>query len=613
MKAIELGYQAVISVDKQNYCRDLRISFKKSLILGDISIPQALAGKATRKWLSTDAKSPAEKSSKAPDTDASGETIKAKTSLSFEMPSISPVRFYTPETTKASRRVIFQRKSVSTGRRIVQRLKKTGMINKGVGHKITKPSRKNILKMIKEEKKVVEVKKSEITSDQIQRISSILKNAPNPIEMARPLKLNDESSDEDVEEELTEGEAMIEDEAPKKFFKSGAKRTRNYQVINSISATVNRGNISLVSPKKKKKKVQFEDLQDSFRDERDEVNSIIKQLTVEEEEEVDGIIAQIEGSTDNCFRKRIPYKATDPVLIERQKTILELLITNKMCNEKTFRIFISEPESHKEEASKILDEMVCVTSGDREEEKLFPIFEKNFNPDIPKDAKTTVKRLWKPLLTGQLQIDAGQKEYGAKYCPECEMVYSVHEPEEETLHWNYHNALNILKFRGWLTENVILEVAEWGARGRVICVQETDTQAKLSRIRALLAVIDSELGAFNNPLPPKGITYLAVAHNQILGMCLVESIKSANRRMEINGIDYFSAESYPALCGILKVWTALPYRRQGVAHQLLNAVRKHFIFGHILSPDEIAFSSPTDAGKIFAMKFSKRNDFLVYP
>ncbi|XP_055700576.1 N-acetyltransferase eco [Phlebotomus papatasi] len=625
-------------VDKQNYCRDLRISFKKSLILGDIGIPQALAGKGTRKWLAkwngdNEEQSPNGKVPK-PDGEWNGENPKAKTSLSFEPPAISPLRFYTPDVTKTNRRVVFMHTAATTGKRYSKGAKKVGLINKGVRHKITKPSLKAIHKaqekkskvVKKAEEKVKENGKEQISTSQIERVNRILKMAQNPIEMARPL-CRESESDEEVEEGEEVEEEMCEEEVPvssKKFFKTGTKRTKKYQLTNTLSATVDRGKLSLV-PLKKRKKIRrmFDDIQDSFRDERNEVNSIINQLTAEEEAEVDGIIAKIQSDPDEEFRKRLPYKTSDPALISRQKSILELLISNKKCTEETFKVFIAEPEAHKAQAARILDEMFYLTTEDstavteKTNEKVFPIFQKEFQPqeENVKDGhgKRPVKRLWRPIGSGQMQIDAGQKEFGAKYCSECNLVYSMHEPEEEKLHQDFHNALNCINFRGWQTENVVLNVPEWGPKGRVICVQNTDSKPKISRVKELIEIVDAELGAFPKDIPPKAITYLAVAYQQIVGVCVAEPISSANRLVQRNGVDYFSEESFPAHCGILKLWTALPFRGQGVARQLLKAVQIHFVFGHVLTFDQIAFSSPTEAGRNTAQKLSGRVDFLVYP
>lgn len=62
------------------------------------------------------------------------------------------------------------------------------------------------------------------------------------------------------------------------------------------------------------------------------------------------------------YRQMIPYNTTDQEKISQQESILELLISNGICNDETFKIFIAEPDLHKEKASQILDSLYCVTS-----------------------------------------------------------------------------------------------------------------------------------------------------------------------------------------------------------------------------------------------------------
>lgn len=64
----------------------------------------------------------------------------------------------------------------------------------------------------------------------------------------------------------------------------------------------------------------------------------------------------------NKYRQMIPYNTTDPEKISQQETILDLLITNDICDDETFKIFIAEPDAHKDQASKILDSLYCVNT-----------------------------------------------------------------------------------------------------------------------------------------------------------------------------------------------------------------------------------------------------------
>lgn len=111
---------------------------------------------------------------------------------------------------------------------------------------------------------------------------------------------------------------------------------------------------------------------------------------------------------------------------------------------------------------------------------------------------------WTPIGNQQYQLDVGQKEFGLRTCPQCEMQYSVHEPEDELLHLKYHNCVNVLSFKGWNNERVVTQIPDWGLNGRVIYVCEADTKAKKERVKEVMAMVDRDLGfAARTELKPK--------------------------------------------------------------------------------------------------------------
>lgn len=56
---------------------------------------------------------------------------------------------------------------------------------------------------------------------------------------------------------------------------------------------------------------------------------------------------------------------------------------------------------------------------------------------------------------------------------------------------------------------------------------------------------------------------------------MAEPITQAFKLIPSNegGLDTFSEEPAPAKCGISRIWTNSKFRRQGIAVQLLDAVR----------------------------------------
>lgn len=180
---------------------------------------------------------------------------------------------------------------------------------------------------------------------------------------------------------------------------------------------------------------------------------------------------------------------------------------------------------------------------------------------------------WRPIGNQQYQLDLGQKEFGLRTCPQCEMQYSVHEPEDELMHLKYHNCVNILTFNGWNNERVVTQIPDWDLDGRIIYVCEADSKAKKDRAKEVLEMVDRDLGfAARTELKPKTLVsfpflkpflcdkidvsikcpyefpfqiYFAIAKQQIVGVCVVQPLERAHRLKTENDIDCYTGETYP--------------------------------------------------------------------
>lgn len=638
-------------------CQDLRVSFKKSLILGDMvdeepRVSKHLQQQQKRSYsmsVLTEKNSPGSASTspkeKVQKLDTS-DTSRARTSLTFDGISIPTSRFYSSQNDenrnpkRNSAPMLLPRdynphRSSGGGGHRSGRRSGGGIAQKGCSHKIKKPARAPPKEATKKKVELAvlqqhhqqeqEQPKEKVTVEDAQttRLHEIMKNIKNPLEMSRPLffteKQNEDRfhiSDDDEEEELAEAE-----KSKKKFFKSGTTGAKSYKLTGNVVATFEGGKMTL--PKLPTDSTR-NSLNTSAQDPAE--FSMVDEEFGSEFEEVTGIISKLADDDEmDSFRSRIPFETTDPSVTEQQAELLEKLIANRMCTEENFKICIAQPEQHKEEKQRLMELMKNgpPPTGATPEvpEGLFPIFyhrqskrklvslgeRKNVGSDRPS------RKVWKRIGDSQLQIDAGQTRFGATYCAECDLLYSVHEPEDEIMHERFHGALSVLRFSGWKVEDKILEVPKWGINGRIIAIPWNDHKVKVHRVLTVLNAINKEMGCPNADLKPKTIVYLAVAQNIILGVCVAEAKYEANRIVTENGVDYFSEEVHPVWCGVSRIWVAAPYRNQGVASELVHAVRTHFTIGRPLTIDDIAFQSPTEAGKLLGRKLANRQDFLVYP
>ncbi|KAH8296724.1 hypothetical protein KR054_010464 [Drosophila jambulina] len=458
------------------------------------------------------------------------------------------------------------------------------------------------------------------------------------------------------------------DLSKRKFFKSGRRSSTcmEVRITDNIKASVSQGKIALVqTPRRKPRSVRVKSAT-IFSAEQATVDAILKNLddtVLDEIVESEPKVATTPMETDSLpemieyapepeanididpfavFRQRLPYQTDDPELIEQQQILLEFLISNNICTEQNFEIFIADPDRHKEEANRIVDDLYMVVTSEEAAQvaqmeaveappppppqlpateeaqpRLFPIFTQRLQPVVQKSSRrrpSTSMRMLSEAAGGsnQYQIDAGQKAFGARQCQQCGLVYTVHEPEEEQLHREYHNSIHVLRFKGWIDEDIVATYPEWGSDGRIVRLNERAPAARLERLKDLIGVVDKELGYSSYIVPKIFVAFMAVRKQQIVGFCLVQPLSQAHRFIQVDGTDYFSEETYKASCGVSRIWVSPLHRRGRIASKLMRAVQCHTIIGQEIAMDSIAFSTPTDDGRALARHLTGLDNFLTY-
>ncbi|XP_033160264.1 N-acetyltransferase eco [Drosophila mauritiana] len=466
------------------------------------------------------------------------------------------------------------------------------------------------------------------------------------------------------------------DLSKRKFFKSGRRSSTcmEVRITDNIRASVSQGKIELVQTiRRKPRQVRvksatifsaeqatvdaiLKNLDDTVVDEIVEANPVVQATPMDAEEtsmETEPLPDIIEYAPEANdveidpfaeFRQRLPYQTDDPNVVEQQQILLEFLISNNICTERNFEIFIANPDNYKDEANQIVDNLYMVVNSEEAAQlaqmetventavaiapqqdapaveevqpKLFPIFTQRLQPVVQKSLRrrpdTSMRLLTAAGGSNQYQIDAGQKAFGARQCQQCGLVYTVHEPEEELLHREYHNSIHVLRFKGWIDEDIVSVYPEWASDGRIIRINERAPAARLDRLRDLIGVVDKELGYSSYIVPKIFVAFIAVRKQQIVGFCLVQPLSQAHRFIQVDGTDYFSEESYPASCGVSRIWVSPLQRRSGIASKLLRVVQCHTVLGQEIARECIAFSTPTDDGRALARQFTGLDNFLTY-
>ncbi|XP_030902548.2 N-acetyltransferase ESCO2 isoform X2 [Melopsittacus undulatus] len=227
----------------------------------------------------------------------------------------------------------------------------------------------------------------------------------------------------------------------------------------------------------------------------------------------------------------------------------------------------------------------------------------------------------------QMIIDAGQKHFGAIVCKSCGMIYTAASPEDEAQHIQHHERfLEGLRYLGWKKERVVAEF--WD--GKIVLILPDDPKYAVKKAEDVRETVDNELGFKQVSLscPAKTKIYLFVANEKMVVGCLVaESIKQAFRvlcepesvpgslgqdTLQTQRAWRCSTEPEPAICGVSRIWVFGPRRGKGIARRMVDVMRSTFMYGCCLSIEEIAFSDPTPDGKLFATKYCRTPNFLVY-
>ncbi|KAK9058701.1 hypothetical protein SSX86_023543 [Deinandra increscens subsp. villosa] len=259
----------------------------------------------------------------------------------------------------------------------------------------------------------------------------------------------------------------------------------------------------------------------------------------------------------------------------------------------------------------------------------------------------------------QFHLDLGQSDFMFRNCKTCGMKFVPGDEEDAKLHKEFHkNYTHGIGFKGWRNERVIdthpLE------NGRVILVQNDDPPAHIKKVEEVIKMMEMELGdgwIFHKDCK----VYLFVSSNRVAGCLVAEPIKKAYRLLSnsdeksdisttkkdgklssttlrfgsisfqrevmrrnsstINerksqdallGAIICEKDAVPAICGIRAIWVTPSNRRKHVATHLLEAARKSFCTDLILEDSQLAFSQPTNAGKLLATSYTNTESFLIY-
>ncbi|XP_023753324.1 protein CHROMOSOME TRANSMISSION FIDELITY 7 isoform X2 [Lactuca sativa] len=274
-------------------------------------------------------------------------------------------------------------------------------------------------------------------------------------------------------------------------------------------------------------------------------------------------------------------------------------------------------------------------------------------------ATISKKVLNKKRKYAQFHLDLGQSDFLLHTCKTCGFKFAPGDEEDTRVHKEFHKSYTHgIHFKGWRNERVI--DTHSFEHGRVILVLNDDPPAHIKKVEEVIKMMEMELGdgwIFHKNCK----VYLYISSQRVAGCLVAEPInkayplvsnsdhqnhdvtttlkevkKSTPTTLQFGSISFqreiikkdknqrnsndttllgaiiCEKDSIPAVCGIRAIWVTPSNRRKHIATHLLEATRKSFSLDVILEHSDLAFSQPTNVGKLLASSYTNTKSFLVY-
>ncbi|XP_068896401.1 uncharacterized protein eco isoform X2 [Tenebrio molitor] len=383
-----------------------------------------------------------------------------------------------------------------------------------------------------------------------------------------------------------------EPDPTKKFFKS-SRHKGVVTVSSNIKLEVSNGRISLM-PNKNLKRLRVPEDNNA---KRMKLSDFDNEQPLIRTNDIFNIIHSLED-------KENEEKKPEPVVL--------MSPTSQMCN-MTSGLALNSPKK----ARNLTTVLEAMSSNNEPQKKLFPVFYPGKTLIPPKsEVKTTNSinpaKKFRTIAKDQMLLDAGQKRWGATQCPECKIMYHMGDPGDEVMHLNYHNGGHIFRFNGWKNERV---VSDGSLDGKIIQIIPNDSKIWWKKVKEVMERINRDLGFFDVEFnTANSQIFFYIKSKMIVGALVAEAKAVAHKLLTTHQdqVDLCSEEAYPIKCGVSRIWVAQNQRQKGVATALMDCLKRNFMFGYIMRNEDVAFSSPTEMGKIFGKSYFKTPNFLIY-
>mmetsp|Transcript_9997 Transcript_9997/g.15099 ORF Transcript_9997/g.15099 Transcript_9997/m.15099 type:complete len:278 (+) Transcript_9997:85-918(+) len=238
----------------------------------------------------------------------------------------------------------------------------------------------------------------------------------------------------------------------------------------------------------------------------------------------------------------------------------------------------------------------------------------------------------------QSYLDCGQRTLGAtRSCSHCNMVYIADDVDDCENHKQHCKKFGEnVKLRSALKSNVIWEDCDTNSaviKIKMNRINDIQTQYKTVIMR-MLDDLGSSPDEFDSCVSSAATAFFFTESNRIVGIAVVEQVKRddlvvqvkdsracekhISKRQRTNSSPQTPKKAIdmtfplPSTIGIRQMWVDPQWRRRKVCFKLLDVIRLLHSPRVLVSRMHVAFSQPTDDGKLFAYSYVDKDYFWAY-
>ncbi|ETV79981.1 hypothetical protein H257_07177 [Aphanomyces astaci] len=213
----------------------------------------------------------------------------------------------------------------------------------------------------------------------------------------------------------------------------------------------------------------------------------------------------------------------------------------------------------------------------------------------------------------QLFLDLGQKDIGERTCSACGLLYMHGVESDDRAHAQYCKKLGQgIVISGWRSERVHRTLDTKAAR--IIEIRGDDSSAHVKKLLQIKSLLDDALGLVDEGAFLKQKHFVYLHQNRVVGVVSAEDVATGyelDSSSEIVSIEP-SSQGHKVMVGVSHVWVHPSFRRQQIARALVDVMRQGFSYGMTIPTSKVAFSQPTNDGRLFAAQYCAPHPLLIY-